>query len=110
MLPLSGDSTMTSFIEDDLEDLEEEDEDATQLEPDQDQNLQGQGQASNKQPQLLSRKMNDALVEWMMAYRKRFGSVKYRVLPETTIIAMAVAMPLTLEVERGVEREECLID
>ena len=46
----------------------------------------------------MSRKMNDALVEWMLCYRKRFGSVKYRVLPETTIIAMTYAVPLTLEI------------
>ena len=46
----------------------------------------------------LSRKMREALIDWLMAYRMRFGSTKYRVLPETTIIAMCTSVPLTLEV------------
>ena len=101
---LSGSSTLSSFIEDDLEDLdedevgegeevgeeeEEEDEDATQWSP-------GPNQKSSAK---LPTKTRGLLIEWLTAYRKRFGgSVKYRVLPESTIIIMATVVPLTLEV------------
>ena len=97
---LSGSSTLSSFIEDDLEDLDEdevgeggevreedEDEDATQWSPNQ------------KSSAKLPTKTRGLLIEWLTAYRKRFGgSVKYRVLPESTIIIMATVVPLTIEV------------
>ena len=101
---MSGDSTVTSFISNDLEDLEESDEDEeeegevdedeTQWDPDHGPG-QNQGQASIVSK--LPRKSGDLLIEWLMAYRKRFGSVKYRVLPETTIIAMSRSVPLTAD-------------
>ena len=99
---------MTSFVSNDLEDLEEEeeddededegevDEDETQWDPDQGAG-QGQNQGQTSIVSKLPRKSGDLLIEWLMSYRKRFGSVKYRVLPETTIIAMSRSVPLTAD-------------
>ena len=117
---LSGDSTLSSFLSDDPEDLEEvgegegddeeqeeeeEDEDATQWDP-----LQGQGQGqrsavkkaktgSNRQ---LSAAIKVQVNNWLFAYRKRWGSQYFRMLPEATIYAISDSVPLTLEVGRWV--------
>ena len=55
--------------------------------------------SSNRQ---LSAAVKVMMNNWLFAYRKRWGSQYFRMLPEATIYAISDSVPLTLEVGRWV--------